>query len=267
MALLRWHCCKSIIFFTVLFVICQHLFLSVTTVYGNSDKVVYLTSLEWHPYSGKKLLSQGASVLVAYEAFKAMGYELKVDFFPWQRAVYTARTDDRYAGYFPEYYAKEIGKDFIFSDPIGSGPIGFVERKDSPVQWDSINDLKKYKVGIVAGYVNTEEFDKMVKRKEIIAETVVDDRTNIKMVAAKRMPIAIIDKYVLQYMLDNDPALYSIKNEVRFNSKTLEMKTLYVCFKKNDKYKKIADIFNKGLKKINADKIMKDYFDKQLKKR
>jgi polar amino acid transport system substrate-binding protein len=66
-----------------------------------ADKVVQLTSLDWPPYSSKSLSEQGASVAVAKAAFKAMGYELQVSFYPWSRAIALAKdSSSQYAGYF-----------------------------------------------------------------------------------------------------------------------------------------------------------------------
>lgn len=67
-------------------------------------ETVYLTSLEWPPYSSAELPNQGASIAVAKAAFAAMGYQLEVEFYPWSRAVALATRDKKYAGYFPEYW-------------------------------------------------------------------------------------------------------------------------------------------------------------------
>ena len=76
-----------------------------TSLSYSADKVVHLTSLDWPPYSGKTLSDQGASVAVAKAAFKAMGYELKVSFYPWSRAVALAKdSSSKFSGYFPEYF-------------------------------------------------------------------------------------------------------------------------------------------------------------------
>jgi polar amino acid transport system substrate-binding protein len=115
----------------------------------SADKVVYLTSLDWPPYSGKTLQEKGASVAVAKAAFKAMGYELKVDFFPWSRAVAFAKDgDSKYSGYFPEYHSEDTAKDFTYSDAMGSGPLGFAERKDKSISWTELNDLTAYRIGV-----------------------------------------------------------------------------------------------------------------------
>ncbi len=225
----------------------------------SEDKIVYFTSLEWAPYTGEKLSSQGMSTLILQKAFEAEGYKIAVNFYPWERAVDTAKNKDKFMGYFPEYYSKDIEGEFYFSDPIGEGPLGFVERKDNSIKWNKLDELKKYKIGTVRGYVNTEEFDKMAANKEMITEEVTNDLLNIRKVAGKRMPLAVIDKNVLEYYLNFDVTLTNIKNEVQFNPTILENKKIYVCFKKSEEGKKYMEILNRGLKKIDIKKIEEEY--------
>ncbi|TVV43190.1 ABC transporter substrate-binding protein [Thalassolituus sp. C2-1] len=222
------------------------------------NKFVYLTSLSWPPYSDPQMAEQGASVAVAKAAFSAMGYTLVVEFYPWSRAVHLAKDESsKYAGYFPEYYSEDIAAEFIFSDSMGSGPLGFVQPAGKPVAWSSLDDLKKYQVGVVKDYVNTADFDAMVAAGQLKVSEVISDKSNIQKAAFSRIDLAVIDKNVLEYSVKTDPDLIKLKDKISFNDKLLEDKKLFICFKKNQQA--IADIFNEGLKKIDAAKIQADY--------
>ncbi|MBF0208922.1 MAG: transporter substrate-binding domain-containing protein [Oligoflexia bacterium] len=226
-------------------------------------KIVYLASLDWPPYNGKGLIDGGANTLVAKMAFAAMGYELVVDFYPWQRAVEFAKMDSKYSGYFPEYYSKEIETDFIFSNAMGEGPLGFAERKDNKITWNSLSDLRPYTIGIVQGYVNTEKFDEMVKAKILKVDPVLDDLANLKKISLKRIPLAVIDKYVFNYLVNENLSTSSEFSKLQFNAKILENKKIFICFSRSKRESKgWVNIFNEGLKKINYQKIMEDYFKK-----
>jgi len=222
-----------------------------------ADKVVELTSLDWPPYSGKALSEQGASVAVAKAAFKAMGYELKVSFYPWNRAVALAKDKgSSYAGYFPEYYSDDIAKEFTFSEPMGTGPLGFAELKTKPVSWSVLDDLKAHRIGVVQGYVNTTDFDAMVANKSIKASSTISDVNNLKKLAAGRIDLAVVDKNVMNYLLKTDAQLKKSAGNLQFNGTLLEDKKLYICFKNTAKGKELADIYNQGLKKIDIAAIM-----------
>lgn len=222
-----------------------------------ADKAVKLTSLDWPPYTSPSLPDQGASALVAKKAFAAEGYELVVEFFPWKRAVALGKSDPAYAGYFPEYYAQEIEADFVFSDSMGDSPLGFAEHAEAPVTWSSLADLKGIRIGTVSGYVNTAEFDAAVASKELDADAAPSDDKNIQKLAAQRIRLAVIDQNVMNYLLGNQFPEH--KGTIQFNSKPLEIKKLHICFSKTDEGKRLAAIFNEGLKKIDTTQIVQDY--------
>ena len=243
---------KSFIFFL--------LTLFVIPLGWSQSPTITVTSLEWPPYTSEGLKDLGASAAVATEAFKVMGYDLKIEFYPWNRAVQMAKQSRGYVGYFPEYYSQEIAADFIYSDPMGSGPLGFVERVDTPIVWSTLEDLKKYVIGTVLGYLNTDEFDALVAQGLIKTEAVVDDATNLAKVANKRMPLAVIDPNVMRFLLKNEKSIIPYRDILQFNDRVLAVKELYMCFKKGPDGEKYVKIFNEGLKRINADQIMRDYF-------
>ena len=144
------------------------------------EKKVYLTSLEWPPFTGISLSYKGLSSYIIQKAFEAEGYNLDVSFYPWARTVDKASTSEEFMGYFPVYYSKESEKEFYFSDPIGESILGFVELKNNSIEWNTLEDLKKYKIGTVIGYANTVEFDKLLDTKGLQIEEVNNDLLNIK---------------------------------------------------------------------------------------
>ncbi|PVY76341.1 amino acid ABC transporter substrate-binding protein (PAAT family) [Tamilnaduibacter salinus] len=221
---------------------------------GVQAETVRLTSLEWPPYSGADLPNQGASIAVAKAAFEAMGHELTVDFYPWSRAVALAKRDDQYVGYFPEYHYES--DEFVFSNVMGTGPMGFVEPSDQPVAWETLSDLTDARLGVVQDYVNTAKLDQMIDDGQINASAVASDRQNVLKVAAGRIDLAVIDSNVLTYLLENDERVSSVRDKVQMNDKLLVTKKLYVAFRNNADGRRWQDIFNKGLKKIDVKAIM-----------
>lgn len=224
-----------------------------------AEKVV-LTSLDWPPYTGTELKDQGASVVVAKAAFAAMGYELVVEFYPWKRAVQLAKVDPKYDGYFPEYYAEELKAEFILSEPMGSGPLGFAELKAAPLEWQTLDDLATKTIGVVSGYVNTTEFDARVEKGTLKTDTTINDLSNLQKLNGKRIDLAVIDQNVMAYLLNTTPSLQKIKQNFQFNATILEDKKLYICFKQGPRGEQLNKIFNEGIKKVDVDAIMADYF-------
>lgn len=217
-----------------------------------AEKNVRLASLQWPPYSGEELPGKGTSAAVATAAFAAMGYKLEITFFPWSRAVASARNDPAYAGYFPEYHSPSVAREFLFSEPIGVGPLGLAERTDRPISWNTLDDLAKYRVGVVQDYVNTEKFDKWVAEGKIRVEVATSDETNLKKLAGGRQDLAVVDPNVLDHLLTHLPSFAELKGKIRMNPRLLEDKKLYVCFKKTPEGEKFARILNEGLKLIEG---------------
>lgn len=228
--------------------------LSAPFVHANT---VHLTSLDWPPYSSKDLPNEGASIAVAKAAFAAMGYELKVTFLPWSRAVALAKNSDQYVGYFPEYFFET--SDFVFSDAIGQGPLGFVEHQEAPIHWQTLDDLRGKTIGVVQDYVNTEAFDDKIANNEIDAEPVLTDAQNIMKVAHKRIELAVIDPYVLAHLLGNHPSLLFANEQVQMNPTLLVIKALHVAFDNSEKGQRYQALFNEGLQKIDVDAIMAEH--------
>ncbi|NQD36445.1 transporter substrate-binding domain-containing protein [Permianibacter sp. IMCC34836] len=223
-----------------------------------AGKQIKLSSLDWPPYTGPALADKGATAAVVKAAFEAAGYSVQIDFFPWERAVAMASdASSGYAGYFPEYYSADIAKDFLFSEPVGNGPLGLAQNKEAPISWNTLDDLSKLKVGVVQGYVNTEGFDANVAAKKQTVEAVTSDAQNLNKVAAKRIPVAIIDQNVMNYLLGNDASLAAAKGKLEFNSKVLEDKKLYICFRKGPQGEEYAKALAEGLKKIDVAAIVK----------
>ncbi|QDQ28460.1 amino acid ABC transporter substrate-binding protein [Chitinimonas arctica] len=220
------------------------------------SKTIVLASLDWPPYTGAKLPDQGASVAVAKAAFKAMGYDLKVEFYPWSRAVQLGKADPGYAGYFPEYDSADVRKDFTLSDPMGTGPLGLAQRIDAPVTWNSIADLANKKVGVVQDYVNTAEFDARVAAKQQRVDVAMDDGKNLLKLGSGRSDLAVVDSNVFTYLMKTDAELKPYVGKLAMNAKVLENKKLYICFKKDAEGQRIAKIFNEGVKKIDVNAIM-----------
>ncbi len=231
-----------------------------------AEKVVILTSLEWPPYVGETLPGQGACAEVVRAAFEAVGYKLEIRFYPWKRAIDKALHSLDIIGYFPEYYSVERARNFLFSDSVGKSPLGLVERKDTPFYWDTLDELTRYKLGVVRGYVNTEQLDQMIAAGSIRVDESVSDLFNLRKLLAGRVDMAIADSNVFSYLINTDYLLHSKKNELRMNPHLLGVKDMYVCFRNGRTGEKYLKIFNEGLRRIAARAILRDYIETLLKK-
>jgi len=216
------------------------------------DKTITLTTLNWEPYIGEELKNQGYVAEIVREAFHRSGYQVDIKFMPWARAVQLAKNGE-VDGYFPEYYAQEVTTHSQFSDAFPGGPMGFFKRKGSTINYQSIEDLKPYTIGVVRGYVNTAEFD---AADYLQKDPVTNDTLNIRKLLGGRIDLFIADKFVGLYLLERD--LPEKLGQIEFLEPPLELKDLFVCISKKttDADKKLI-AFNSGLKQMEQDGSLK----------
>ena len=209
-----------------------------------------MATLEWAPYTGAALPGQGFVSATIADALKATGYSVEMQFFPWSRAVWLVDSDASYIGFFPAYYSRERAGRYLFSEPIGRSTMVFLERTDKPVKWANYDDLQGRRIGVVRGFVNTEELDARIAKKKLIAEEVPDDRSNILKLAAGRVDLVVIDSYVYQHLVQTDPQVARVATRLQVNPKVLDVKNLYVCFQRTVAGQIALRALNTGLRKV-----------------
>jgi polar amino acid transport system substrate-binding protein len=220
-----------------------------------------LSTLDWPPYTSEALPRGGATTAVVDAALEAIGYDSDVRFLPWKRAIAMAKDDEKVVAYFPGYHCRHVDG-FTASEPIGNGPLGFAEHVDARVSWESIDEIgeRKLAVGTVLGYANTDEFDEKAGTGWIRAIPAPDDLTNLRKLLRQRIDLAVIDKFVLSYLLATEPSLKADADQLAFNDKPLEEKTLHLCFNDDEKGRALRDRFNEGLAQVDIEDIVDRYF-------
>lgn len=215
------------------------------------DKVVRLSSLEWPPYTGEALAGGGRSIELISRVFAAKGYQLEVGFYPWRRAFLLAKESQAYDGVVPEYFTEAGAEDFLFSDPFDETELVLVYRHEDPIDWDQVQDLANYSVGVVSGYVNTPELDRLIDSGALKVSTAIDDAINILKLVRERVQVIVIDKAVFQYLMKTNAKLIPHSLSLAIHPNVLSLKKLYVCFQKNERGEHLRRVFNEGLKRLN----------------
>lgn len=215
-------------------------------------RTIRLATLEWPPYTTQEVAGGGASTAVVRAALATVGYRLEVEFFPWKRAVALTRQPSKFDGYFPEYMSDAITRRCLLSDPIGSGPVGFAQSIDHPIQWKTLEDLTPYRIGVVQDYVNTAALDLRIAQRRQAADPARDDTQNLLKLAAGRIKLAIVDQRVFHYLMQHEPQLTAYKNKLTFNSRALEIKQLFICFRTTAKGRQARSIVNAGLSQLGS---------------
>lgn len=224
--------------------------------------VMHLASLEWLPYVGQALPQDGMSAAIARAVAARAGYGIRINYFPWKRAMQVGGGDPDFAGYFPAYHTAERARDCHFSAPMGHSTVGLAVRVAEPLHWRTLDDLAKDKLGVVLGYSNGEAFDAMVKQGKLSVDASVSDTINLKKLLAGRVRAVVIDKAVLRYLLSTEPTLSAQRARVTFDDHPLAELTLHVCFQRTAAGKKMQQAYDAALLEIDIAKIETDYFER-----
>src|SRR6478736_5516696 len=180
--------------------------------------VVRLATLDWEPYIGQKLPEQGYTAALVREAFKDQGWDVKIEFYPWARALHLARTGE-VDGLMPEYFNSSRKNEFQYSFPFRGGPLVFYKRKGEAIRFTTdpatdqeraLRGLQAQRFGVVRGYLNTPIFDAAHYLKK---EEASDDATNLRKLVYKRIDLAVIDQRVAEYLVRTQYPDYASKLE------------------------------------------------------
>ena len=220
------------------------------------EKVV-LAAGEREPYIGRSLPSQGYVHELVTEAFKRVGYETEVFFYPLARAKRLAESGV-VDGFLPAYYEKELDNKYLFSASFPGDNIGLLKKKSLQESYsvdartnikEVLLGLQQYKFGVVRGSYVTQVF---AQAKLLEKQLVTKDLQNIDKLESDRIHFAVIDKYTASDLMVNQrPHLIG---QLEFMFPPLISNSFHVVFsKKSEGYLQRQKDFNRGLQAVISD--------------
>lgn len=94
---------------------------------------------------------------IVTEVFKEMGVENKYVFYPWRRCYDSVLNSSVWAA-FPYSYTEERSKEVLYSDAIAYSSTKLFYYKNDNYKFETMEDLKQYKIGGLIGYFYEEIF-------------------------------------------------------------------------------------------------------------
>ena len=211
----------------------------------SDEKTVHLLYINYPPYYGKSLVNNGPISEIIVEAYKLVGYQVKLQFIPSWAASFEMVRHGQYDGLYAAWYRKEREQWFAFSDPMPPNEIGFFKHKNDNISFKTLTDLKPYSVGVILGYSNAPEFEKA----QLKIEAVQNDQQNMSRLIMKRIDLAYIDRGVAQYILENKYPDFI--DEIEWLPPAIEIANQHIIFsRKTDRFQQKLDDFNKGLQML-----------------
>lgn len=221
--------------------VCSFALLTANVATGEAREVWKITSLDWQPYSGSNMSSQGNSIQKLRELLKDEGIELLVEFYPWARAQKLASAEG-YVGYFPAW-PEEVGKGFFASPPIDWSQVAVMTYRGSGFQWKGLDALFKEPIGLVGSYVYPDNITQAMKKNPHNIDSAPQERSLLRKLVNKRFKTAITDPSVMLFIAESE-GIDSI--EV---AKVIAEKELVIAFREGPENRKRKALLEKILSK------------------
>ncbi|MGM0609050.1 MAG: substrate-binding periplasmic protein [Candidatus Muiribacteriota bacterium] len=213
------------------------------------SETITLATLNWEPFYGESLSEQGFFTALSREAFKRAGYNLKVEFLPWKRALEMAR-EGKYDGNLGAYFSNDRADTFYFTDPIAQNEEAFIQNKGRGIKFKNLEYLKQFKIGALRGGAQTAE----LREKGFDFEVVSDDILNIKKLHAQRVDLILMGKQQFLYLLETNKQLKNYKNSFDILEPPYKTFNLYCTItKKRSNGEKIVKKVNSSLESMKED--------------
>jgi len=214
-----------------------------------SEKTITLASGSWPPYMSSELPEYGVLSELVSRAFEEEGYRVEYGFYPWSRSMAMTRAGVS-TGSLGWLKNDSREKDFFYSLPIWRTQDIIISRKDHQVHWNTVSDLKDYRIGASMGYYYGDEFQAMEKMGELDVERVMVESQNFKKLLVDRIDLMIAEKYVAQYWLEKT-LLDSQIDKIKVGEIPLRDDSLYLIISRREADgAAIVESFNKGLIKL-----------------
>lgn len=204
-----------------------------------------MVTVEWAPHYGADLPENGLTTALVKAAFKAAGHNAEVEFIPWKRALKEVR-EGLHDVVMGAYFNEERAEIYHMSDPIYSLDLVFVARPGLGIRkYESLQDLKKYRIGITRGFANSEAFDAADYLDKHVAST---PTLNIRKLFRGRIDLAVMNYDLFRYNANREG--FCVGN-VEYLEPPLNTPFLHIMASREiGDGEEIINDFNKGLQAI-----------------
>lgn len=147
---------------------------------------------ELPPYATAGRPDQGVALQIVRRAFELGGHRVSYHFLPWSRAQQETKAGlwdaSAYWG-----ASDQRRRDFLLSDTVLVEQWVMVHRRELDFDWQQLEDLKPWRVGVIRDYTYTPAFWKLVNQGELRADATPDDLTGLRKLLLDRIDVLPIE--------------------------------------------------------------------------
>jgi polar amino acid transport system substrate-binding protein len=168
------------------------------------QKVLRLAIGEWPPYTGANLPSYGCDAQVVTEAFALVGIQVQFSFLPWARSMLLSKSG-MVDGTLEWADTPEYRKDHFFSSqPLSQQQWVFFHRKETQLDWQQLEDLRHFRIGLTIGYVYSDVFNTVRAKSPQLFSDAASDLLNFKKLLNRRIDLFAMEREVGKHLLKSN---------------------------------------------------------------
>ena len=153
---------------------------------GSRD--ITISAGQWPPYLAEELKHQGMIAHMIRDIFADEGYRVRFVFLPWPRA-YLEAAQARHQATAVWMHKDERTADFLYSEPVLQEQHVFFHLKQTPFEWQTLEDLRGLILGGVHEFSYGPDFDRALEEGVFQIERVSDDRQNFHKLLRERVAV------------------------------------------------------------------------------
>lgn len=151
-----------------------------------------LATGEWTPYSSETLEGYGFITEIISETLSQMGVTPQYEFYPWARCYSLVKRGKVWAA-FPYSFTEERAEEVLYSERIGESTTKFFYYdKERPYPYETLKDLRSYKIAGVKGYFYEQDF----RNNKLDVSYTSDELSALKRLAAGRVDLMPMNELV-----------------------------------------------------------------------
>ncbi|MGV8890364.1 MAG: substrate-binding periplasmic protein [Pseudomonas sp.] len=215
---------------------------------GAAAEKLRLVADAWPPFTDATLVNGGLATDIVSTALARAGYASDFEQVPWARALLGVG-EGRYDVLVNAWYTDERTKIGQFSGEYLLNRVRFLKRKDTPIEYNNLQQLHTYPIAVVRGYAYSPEFDGDVSLQKVPVHSF---SMAVRMVAADRVKLTLEDEYVARYYLAQESS--KLRNAVEFLPKPLSENSLHILVSlKNPRHAQIVAGFDREIAAMKVD--------------
>lgn len=235
------------------------IFFSLCSVDLNAKtSVINVICDEWAPYQiVEENGVSGFSTRIVESVLEKMGIDTRrIKPYPWKRAIIMLEKGSADALFSANYTEARTEFAYYPEEMLVQSPWVMWARKDSGLKYDSLDDLKGKRVGLVRGYSYTPEFWDFIK-KHASYEEVSNDVMNFKKLNAGRVDYVLAELGNGLYLAGK----LGLNRIIPLKNNPVKTDGLYIIFNKKNVSRQLVDRFSDELKKFKRESLYRNLHD------